>query len=152
MADLKPHRTPQLEHGHTRVANELLMHLAAACTGQQLAVMCVVMRFSYGFQKKKALLTVSEFSRHLGKDRKSIRRTIIRLQARNMLLVKHRPGHHKKTYQVQKDWRVWGSYQESVPTPKPSKRKTNVKVVRVGGEFKLQERGGAKCPMGQNDP
>ena len=100
---------PQLEHGHTRIANELLEQLAKRLThsGAMLAVMLLVIRFSYGFNRKMAHFTMTEISTKLGIDRKNTRRAVLALQALNMLTVTDRPGHQRKRYQVNKDWRRW---------------------------------------------
>jgi len=100
---------PQLEKGHTRIANELLEHLAKHLTasGNQLAVMLLVMRFSYGFQRKYADFTVTELATRLAVDRANARRSVNALVARNMLTVTPRPGHLRKRYRVLKDWRRW---------------------------------------------
>ena len=112
-------KTPQLEKGHTRIANELLLKLAGAGTksGTQAGIMLLVMRFSYGYQRKQAFLTISEIAAHLGMNRTNVRKTIKRLLARQMLLVTPRPGHHRKAYQVQKDWRLWDTKGVGQKTP-----------------------------------
>ncbi len=100
---------PQLERGHTRIANELLEQLAKKLTGSgtQLALMLVVMRFSYGFQRKHADFTVTELATKLAVARANTRRAVVALEAKNMLTVTTRPGHLRKRYQVRKDWRRW---------------------------------------------
>jgi len=115
----------------------LLLALAKHCNGRQLNVMAVVMRYSYGFQKKKALLTVSEIASHLGTSRRSTRRIIQELEARNMLAVIDRPGHHKKAYLVQKDWREWGGPAAGHQEATKARRAGPVRVVRQGDEFKV---------------
>lgn len=101
--------TPQLEKGHTRIANELLEHLAKHLTGSgtQLAVMVLVMRFSYGYKRKYCDFTITELARRLGTDRKGTRRAVVALVAQNMLTVKPRPGHRRKRYSVKKNWKLW---------------------------------------------
>lgn len=72
-----------------------------------LAVMLLVIRFSYGFQRKHADFTLTEIAAKLGLDRKNTRRAVVALGALNMLDVTPRPGHLRKRYQVKKDWRQW---------------------------------------------
>jgi phage replication O-like protein O len=100
---------PQLEQGHTRIANELLVALARHLTGSgnQLAVMLLVMRYSYGYQRKLATFTIREIAAKLELDRKNVRVAIQALEARNMLLVTEWEGHKRKKYQIQKDLKRW---------------------------------------------
>ena len=81
--------TPQLEKGHTRIANELLEHLVTALTGSgnQLALVLIVMRYSYGYSRKYADFTTTELASLLMIDRKAIRRSLVALQGKNMLKV-----------------------------------------------------------------
>jgi phage replication O-like protein O len=134
VADLK---TPQLEHGHTRIANELLTHLAAYLHGRgsQLAIMLVVMRYSYGYSRKEAYLTISEIARHLGADRSNVKRAVKSLVEAQVLTVADWKGHHRKRYRVQKDWRRWvGHYDTWVKmTHGLSGPQGGVKMTHVGG-------------------
>lgn len=100
---------PQLEQGHTRVANELLEGLARHLTtsGNQLAVMLLVMRYSYGYQRKHADFTVLEIATKLGLDRKNVRVAVAALVERNMLTVTIRPGHTRRRYEIRKDLKRW---------------------------------------------
>ena len=101
--------SPQLEHGHTRLANELLEHLATELTasGTQLAVMLLVARFSYGYQRKVARFTITEIAKALRIDRRNAGRAVQVLMDRNMLSVTHRPGHQRQEFQIQKNWKAW---------------------------------------------
>jgi phage replication O-like protein O len=100
---------PQLEKGHTRIANELLEHLATHLTGSgtQLAVMILVMRFSYGYKRKHADFTITEIARRLKVDRSNARRAVASLIDQNLMTVAPREGHRRKRYQVQKNWKMW---------------------------------------------
>jgi len=100
---------PQLERGHTRIANELLEQLAKHLTisGCQMGVMLMVIRFSYGYGRKHADFTLAELGRLLGMDRSNTRRAVMALQGKNMLAVTPRHGHKRQRFQIRKDWRRW---------------------------------------------
>lgn len=45
---------PQIEHGHTRIANEILEQIAKTnLNGTQFRIVMVIWRFTYGFQRKQ---------------------------------------------------------------------------------------------------
>ena len=106
---MTPGAGPQLEHGYTKIANELLEQLARALTasGNQLALMLLVMRYSYGYRRKYADFTVTELAGKLAIDRANARRSIANLVQRNMLIVTDRPGHRRRRYRIRKDWQRW---------------------------------------------
>lgn len=102
--------SPQLEHGYTSIANELLEQLIRELTssGTQLAIMLLVMRYSYGFKRKHADFTVSEMAPLLDIDRRQVGRAVKVLYNRNMLLIESREGHLRLRFQIQKDYSLWG--------------------------------------------
>ena len=102
--------SPQVEHGHTRIANELLEQIARELTGSgtQLAICLLIMRYSYGFKRKHADFTVSEMARLLGCQRKAITRSIQMLEARNIITSELREGHQRRRFRIQKDYGMWG--------------------------------------------
>jgi len=56
--------SPQLEKGHTRIANELLEEITIyPFTKAQLKVILVVIRKTYGWRKKKAQISYGLISR-----------------------------------------------------------------------------------------
>ena len=106
---MTPEAGPQLKHGYTKIANELLEQLAKALTasGNQLALMLLVMRYSYGYGRKYADFTVTELATKLAIGRVNVRRAIANLVQRNMLTVTDRPGHRRRRYWTQTNWRQW---------------------------------------------
>ena len=122
--------SPQLEHGHTRIANELLEQIARELTGSgtQLAICLLIMRYSYGFNRKHADLTVSETSRMLGCNRKNVSVAIDILVKKNIIDVQDIDGNYRRRFQIQKDYSLWGV----VKSPMRQKAPCGKKPPKVG--------------------
>ena len=112
--------SPQLEDGHTRIANELLdnlvrMHLSP----YQWQVMFFVIRKTYGYQKKMDRITNSQIVGGTGIYKTHVSRTVSELVNRRMLT---RVG---MLIGVQKDYELW--------LPKlPKLVTTNTGVTKIG--------------------
>jgi len=78
---------PQIEQGHTRIANEILEHISKTnLNGTQFRIVMVVWRYTYGFQRKQHELSSSFLSTAIGiKDRKSVNRELKILIERNII-------------------------------------------------------------------
>lgn len=60
---------PQTEDGYIRIANELAeAFMRLKLSDQEWRVFWVIIRFSYGWNKKKATLSLKEFSQWTGID------------------------------------------------------------------------------------
>ena len=93
---------PQLEDGHTRIANELLdnlvrMHLSP----YQWQVVFFVIRKTYGYRKKVDYITNSQIVRGTGIHKAHVSRAMSNLVRRNILI---REG---KLVGLQKDYEAW---------------------------------------------
>lgn len=129
--------SPQLEHGYTRIANKLLEHLAKELTssGTQLAIMLLVMRYSYGYERKSAGFTIVEIADYLATHRLVVRRATQELEAKNMLIIEEKKGHHRRQYRVQKEFDQWkGKNSKGVQrVPRDIKYQKGVHKVTKGG-------------------
>jgi phage replication O-like protein O len=68
---------PQLEDGHTRIANELLEALIGyPFTGGELKVVLAVIRLTYGWQTKARPIKQRDLARLTGLDERQIRRVL----------------------------------------------------------------------------
>lgn len=55
---------PQKENGYTQIANEILEHLSlAGINGSEYRILLVVIRKTYGFQKKKDRISITQFEK-----------------------------------------------------------------------------------------
>lgn len=69
--------SPQLEHGHTRIANVLLEALMRAPVGGgELRVLLAVVRLTYGWRKKTAPITARQVARATGLSLRHAKRTL----------------------------------------------------------------------------
>lgn len=104
---------PQLENGYTRVANELLDALArTSIPGNIMQVVIVVIRKTYGYNKKKDQISISQFCEATGiQDRSNIRRAL--KLARRIGVVTADPRgvtddpRTPATYSIAKDYNKW---------------------------------------------
>lgn len=93
---------PQVEDGHTRIANELLEKLMAApLSGNQFMVLLCVIRKTYGFQKKQDFLTNTQIVEATKLGKTVVSRCLKLLHAGNFII---RNGH---VTGLQKDWELW---------------------------------------------
>ncbi len=99
--------SPQREQGHLDVANELAEALAlAALSGAQFRLLWVLLRKTYGWNKRTDMISVSQFSAATGLHRKVVERELRDLSRRRFLLA-WGDNHHPKTFALQKDYEQW---------------------------------------------
>lgn len=98
--------SPQLENGYTRLANEILEALARIrIPGESRQVFDVILRKTYGFQKKVDAISLSQFVLATGINRQNIIRAIKQLLSMN-LIIKYDTGITCK-YSINKDFVSW---------------------------------------------
>ena len=94
--------SPQLEKGYTKIANEILEKLAfAGINGSEYRIINVVIRKTYGFQKKKDMISLTQFQKATQMDRKQVVETIKSLVGKRILLKEN------NTYIFNKNWEEW---------------------------------------------
>ena len=93
---------PQLEDGHTRIANEILDNMARIyLPPNQWQVLVVVIRRTYGFQKKVDWIANCQIVEATGLVKSTVSRALHRLEERGLIT---RNG---KNIGFQKDWEQW---------------------------------------------
>lgn len=106
---------PQKENGFTAIADELLEAIIAApFGGGQARLLLYVIRQSYGFQRKTAVVSASDFARATGLHPKVVAREVRDLEARNVLIVLREEG-KTSAYSLQKDYTRWRTGNVLVP-------------------------------------
>lgn len=100
---------PQKDNGYTAIANEILDQLVkAGLLGSEYAICFVVIRKTYGFQKKIDRISLTQFEELTNLSRPTVVHTLKNLVIKNILV---------KTplllYGINKDWEKW-----LVKTPK----------------------------------
>lgn len=125
-----PNRTPQLEDGYTRLANDLLDALILArLTSRQWSVVMAVIRKTYGFNKKHDDIGLSQLQAMTRIDRANLSRTVrelveMRILTRDKGVHGHMLGINKRS----KDW-VLSIQQPVVKTTTPGVAKTTTAPV-----------------------
>ena len=72
--------SPQLEKGHTRIANELLEAIIAyPFNATELKIIFVVIRKTYGWKKKTAPISYGHLAKLTGIDKRHVRRSLNKL-------------------------------------------------------------------------
>lgn len=101
--------SPQLEKGHTRLANELLEAIIRyPFSGAQLRVLFTIIRITYGWKKKKHLATFSYICFLTTISDRHVKRVIKQLVQDNVVLKEKRQN--MNVLGINKDyyaWRLW---------------------------------------------
>jgi phage replication O-like protein O len=116
--------SPQLEKGHTRIANELLEAIIAyPFTASQIKVVLVVIRKTYGWRKKKSEISYGVISYLTGLNKRYVKKVVEKLVNDHVLIkeknkIKNILGLNKRYLQ----WKLWITLKGSVleDTPKVS--------------------------------
>lgn len=105
----RPRGNPQLEHGHTRIANELLEALTAyPFGGGELKTLLAIMRLTYGWSRSRYAIRQTTLAHITQLDRRQVQRVLTGLRRQGVLFCDRttRPF----TYQLNKayhGWRDW---------------------------------------------
>lgn len=93
---------PQLENGHTRIANEILEHLAMMhLSANQWQVFLCIIRKTYGYQRKVDHIANSQICEATGLCKAVVSRVLHTLDDLQLII---RNG---KTIGIQKNWENW---------------------------------------------
>ena len=99
--------SPQLEHGYTRIANELLEEiLRYSLTGGELRILLAVIRLTYGWRRKEAVLKIREMAQVAGLSERHAKRIVKRL-ARDWLLFRRPLSRVKVVVGLNKQFSTW---------------------------------------------
>lgn len=99
--------SPQKEDGHTPIANEIMEALAGvSLNGTQFRLVMVILRKTYGWNKKMDTIGLLQFCEVTGLPKKLVSRELNRL-ARRLIITAWGDDHHPKQYGIQKDHSRW---------------------------------------------
>lgn len=102
--------SPQKENGYTAVANELLERIVATgLNGTELAIIFLVLRKTYGYQKKQDEISLSQFCNAIPVSKKTIVTALFNLQLVKILtLVKKGSSKNcSNLWAFNKDYETW---------------------------------------------
>jgi phage replication O-like protein O len=133
--------SPQVEDGHLRLSNELAEAFARLqLSGNQWRIFWVIVRQTYGWQRKSAQISVTRFQQMTELDRRHVARAIKALVSRK--IVAKIGNSFVATYGLNKDYSQWKSL------PKLTRAKIgnssvakigNGTVAKIGTPIKIKE-------------
>lgn len=135
----------QLEHGHTRIAHPILEALALApLTAAQLKVLMVLIRETYGWQRKDARISLGAFSAATGSHKSTVQRALEALTSEGVVIVVEPATFSAPaTYRLEKDPRRWGRFAVTPPSLAATSRPDGVQVAPAQGGSVDATRGGS---------
>lgn len=99
---------PQAEDGHTDIANEILEALwKINLSAYETRVLIFLLRKTYGWHKKVDAISLSQFEKAIGLDRRLIHRTLKELSSKGMIVVIPQDDRKPVSYGFQKDYQKW---------------------------------------------
>jgi len=103
--------SPQADNGYTRIANEIMDNLAKIrIAGEARQMLDVIIRKTYGFNKKEDKISTSQFMLLTGLSRIAIPKARRKLIELNLITVSQKGYSQGLTYSMQKDYEKWKPY------------------------------------------
>jgi len=111
--------SPQLEDGHTQIANEILDQLAKLyLSPNQWQVVIFIIRKTYGYRKKVDYIANSQIIEGTGLSKAVVSRVLKKLEKWNII------DRNKKHIGFQKDWEQWKLAEQSTELTKQSTKES----------------------------
>jgi len=113
---------PQKENGYTPIANEILEQVSKIpLNGTQLRILCVVFRYTYGFNRKEHSFSVNFILNAMGCKKsqyKQISRELRKMVDKKILIEVREPGRNKsRILRFNKDYEVWTNQSRGLISP-----------------------------------
>jgi len=125
---------PQLEDGYARISNELLEGFARVqLSGYQWRLVMVIIRHTYGWGKKTDQISITQFQKETGLDRRHIARALNDLISRK--IIAKNGNTYVATYGIQKDFTQWKLLPKSALIAKNG----NETVAKIGTHKRKKE-------------
>lgn len=109
--------SPQTENGFTRIANELLdVILSYRCSTLQKEIILAVIRYTYGFQRKEAQLSVRFLAKYLSRSYQKVSVAVKGLIEKNVIHIvrEYNCNQQARILKLNKDYDSWNSL-DSLP-------------------------------------
>lgn len=106
--------SPQKENGYTSIANELLEQLyRRRFSASQLKILLLVIRFTYGFNRKTATLSNTFIAAGTGMHEITVSKEVGTLLRDNVLKLHKKPSfHNARVMGINKDYEGWRNHLE----------------------------------------
>jgi phage replication O-like protein O len=110
--------SPQVENGYTRIANELMEVIPLhKFNGTQFRILIVVLRYTYGFQRKSHELSLTFIADSTGMHKQQIKRELDILIKNKVLIEEEPPSFNKsRIIQFNKNYKEWLISRQSAKT------------------------------------
>ena len=110
--------SPQLENGYTRIANEIMEALAGIrISGEARQVLDVILRKTYGYQKKEDIIALSQFCLITKISKTHVCLALNKLAIMNLIITKKGNG-LGNIYKFNKDYSSWKALPKKVTITK----------------------------------
>ena len=97
---------PQLENGYVKISNELLEAFAKIkIPAEARQILDVIIRKTYGFNKKEDAISLSQFSKYTGVGTAHVARAVNKLVQMN--IINKNITQYITIYSIQKDYKKW---------------------------------------------
>jgi len=99
--------SPQIEHGYTKIANELLQAIYKYITNPTwLRVALLIIRLTYGWNRKEVISNVTSFATTLRISEEYIKNILIEMEHSCMVRIEWK-GPRKFKLSLEKDYEKW---------------------------------------------
>ena len=135
--------TAQLENGYTRIANELMDIIAQTkFNGSQFRIIMAVVRYTYGFNRKSADMSVSYLAKATGLPERHVRKEVDRLISSKILIVfKEYSTTSSRELGLNKNHAEWCICTRGADAPEEQLHLTGEEQIHRGGEEQLMHTG-----------
>lgn len=118
---------PQLNNGHTRIANEILNEIMKVnLNGTQFRLVLAIWRYTYGFQRKTNEMSINFLADLIKASRSQVNRELAFLIEKNIVIDTGIGSKGARILGFNKNYKEWGEGEQetvSVPVPKTEKPK-----------------------------
>ncbi|MEK5173204.1 replication protein [Heyndrickxia sp. FSL W8-0496] len=120
---------PQVEKGHTRIANEILENIMKTnLNGTQFRIVLAIWRNTYGFQETTHEMSISYLANAIDANKSQVDRELTSLINRNIIKVIGIGSRGARIMGFNKDYDKWGNpIAKEIPQEKPTKKPSKVK-------------------------
>lgn len=122
--------SPQLEKGHTRIANEILEEVMKLnLNGTQFRIVMAIWRFTYGFSRKQTKygMSINYLASLINANRSQVNRELKSLIEENIITVNGLDDKGARILSFQKNHKKWGEKNEAPSLQENDKPKNNLK-------------------------
>ncbi len=133
---------PQKENGYTAIANEIMDALAKfRIPGEARQMLDVIIRKTYGFNKKQDQIATTQFMQATGLKRFIIHRARKRLLLANLITVSKNDNSQILTYSFQKDYEKWIQLAKKITVSKKglNSKQKSAQTVTIIDDHKRQK-------------